>query len=203
MARTSGMLEIPIGLIDGPVALDHPISPPKTSANFQANCPLGAAMPATRPARMGHSSPDSSREAHFHGSRDLPGCSLLVRPIFSEAPDNGDRCRVPPPKNSPMRSSTSSKPGRGHQFERGAARPIAERRARPSEALDSLCIAGSLSWRRPAIRAPSQLCHYRHPWVIPVIAYDLRGRPMHLSNLEPRLDAAGSVRRAKRSPAWV
>ena len=92
MARTGGRPEISIGLIDGPVALAHP--------------DLAAENIRDVPGKLSAACADASDAACAHGTfiagillgRRLsvalaicPGCSLLVRPIFSEAPANGEQ----------------------------------------------------------------------------------------------------------------
>jgi subtilisin family serine protease len=92
MARTSGTPEISIGLIDGPVALDHPDLaaenirevPAKlvgACANARdAACTHGTFVTGVLLARRGSAAPAI-----------CPGCSLLVRPIFAEASANGEQ----------------------------------------------------------------------------------------------------------------
>ena len=90
MTRTSGRPEISIGLIDGPVALDHP--------------DLAAENIREVPGKLSAACADASDAACAHGTfiagillasrmsvapAICPGCTLLVRPIFSQAPANG------------------------------------------------------------------------------------------------------------------
>ena len=42
----------------------------------------------------------------------------------------------------------------------------------------------------------------QHPWVIPVVAYDLRGRPIGHSNLGNSIGGGGWAPLATGSPAW-
>src|SRR5512135_2084961 len=84
MARTDGLPEIVIGLIDGPVAIDHPdldqerilntgVSGGCTIANSVA-CRHGTLVAGVLIARRGS------------GAMAIcPGCTLLVRPIFAES----------------------------------------------------------------------------------------------------------------------
>ena len=92
MARTSGRPEISIGLIDGPVVLDHP--------------DLAAENIREVPGKLPAACADASDAACAHGTfiagilvarrtsvapAICPGCNLLVRPIFSQAPANGEQ----------------------------------------------------------------------------------------------------------------
>jgi len=91
MARTSGRPEILIGLIDGPVALDHPdlaaenireVSgdlPAACADAGDAACTHGTFVAGILLARRGSPAPAI-----------CPGCSLLVRPIFAGVPINGE-----------------------------------------------------------------------------------------------------------------
>src|SRR6516225_9257413 len=91
MARASGRPEISIGLIDGPVALDHP--------------DLAAENIREVPGKLPAACADAEDSACAHGTfiagillarrasvapAIAPGCSLLVRPIFAESPANGE-----------------------------------------------------------------------------------------------------------------
>jgi hypothetical protein len=115
MARTSGRSEISIGLIDGPVALDH--------------TDLAAENIREIPGKLSAACADASDAACAHGTfiagillarrvsvapAICPGCNLLIRPIFSEARlPMASRCQVHPPQSLPTPLSTSSMPGRG------------------------------------------------------------------------------------------
>src|SRR5215471_7080095 len=92
MARTSGRPEIAIGLIDGPVALDHP--------------DLAGENIREVPGKLAAACADASDAACAHGTfiagvlhakrmsvapAICPGCTLLVRPIFSEALGNDEQ----------------------------------------------------------------------------------------------------------------
>src|SRR5262245_14012606 len=85
MQRTSGRAEIVIGLVDGPVAINHPdlmsnniheIPGSLPGICLQANsaaCQHGTFVSGILFARRGSSAPAI-----------CPGCTLLVRPIFAE-----------------------------------------------------------------------------------------------------------------------
>jgi hypothetical protein len=91
MARTSGRREISIGLIDGPLAVDHPELPPEnihvlpgqvTSAcvdDSSTACAHGTFIAGVLLAKRGSVAPAI-----------CPGCTLLVCPIFTEAIPDGE-----------------------------------------------------------------------------------------------------------------
>jgi subtilisin family serine protease len=194
MARTSGRPEIPIGLIDGPVALDHP---DLAAENIRE-------VPGKFPAGCG----DAGHAACAHGTfiagillarrmsvapAICPGCSLLVRPIFSEAPANGEQM--------PSASAEELAGAIVDVIQAGARvinlsvalqgpSPRGGRGLR--EALDFALRRGvvvvAAAGNQSAVGSSAIT---GHPWVIPVIAYDLRGYPMHLSNLGASIGRCG------------
>jgi len=91
MAHTSGRSDISIGLIDGPIAVDHP---DLASENIHV-----------LPGQVAGACADDSSSACGHGTfiagillakrgsaapAICPGCTLLVRPIFTEAIPDGE-----------------------------------------------------------------------------------------------------------------
>jgi subtilisin family serine protease len=194
IARTSGRPEISIGLIDGPVALDHP--------------DLAAENIREVPGKLSAACADASDAACAHGTfiagillarrmcvapAICPGCSLLVRPIFSGAPANGEQM--------PSASAADLADAIIDVIDAGA------RVINLSVALEgpspgggrSLQEALDVALRRGVVvvaaagnqRAVGGSVITSHPWVIPVIAYDLRGRPMDLSNLGSSIGRRG------------
>jgi subtilisin family serine protease len=194
MARASGRPEIPIGLIDGPVALDHPDLaaqnirevpgdlPAACADASDAACAHGTFVAGILLARRGSAAPAI-----------CPGCTLLVRPIFAEAPINGEE----------MPSATAEELSRTifDVIDAGArvvnlsvalqgASPRGERGLR--EALDFALRRGVIVVAAAGNQGSvGSSVITRHPWVIPVVAYDLRGRPMNLSNLGASIGRGG------------
>jgi subtilisin family serine protease len=194
MARTSGRPEILIGLVDGPVALDHP--------------DLAAENIREVPGKLPAACNDAANAACTHGTfiagilharrRSVapaicPGCSLLVRPIFSEAPANGEQ--LPSASAAELADAIidvieagawiinlsvalqSSSPGGGRSLQ---------------EALDFALRRGVLvvaAAGNQGIVGGSIITS--HPWVISVVAYDRRGRPMDSSNLGASIGRSG------------
>lgn len=187
MELTTGRPEVRIGLIDGPVALDHP----------------GLRSESIRPlaGNGGCSRAESFACAHgtfvagiLAGKRDspapatCPGCTLLVRPIFSE----------------------TAVPGAAPEELARAILDCVEAGARllnVSAALTGFSRTGDLYLENALDRAAARgtivvaaagnqgsvggTALTRHPWVIPIAAYNLRGRPMSSSNLGGSIGARG------------
>src|ERR1700758_4806725 len=85
MARTAGRPEVAIGLIDGPVAKDHPnlesesirelpaVNGGSCALSSSAACKHGTFVAGILVAKRSSAAPAI-----------CPGCTLLIRPIFSE-----------------------------------------------------------------------------------------------------------------------
>jgi subtilisin family serine protease len=194
MANASGRPEIAIGLIDGPVALDHPdlaaenireVSgdlPAACADAGDAACAHGTFVAGILLARRGSPAPAI-----------CPGCSLLVRPIFAGVPINGEE----------MPSATAEELSRAifDVIDAGArvinlsvalegASPRGERGLR--EALDFALRRGVVVVGAAGNQGSvGSSVITGHPWVIPVAAYDRRGRPMDLSNLGASIGRRG------------
>ena len=194
MARTSGRPEIPIGLIDGPVALDNP--------------DLVAENIREGPGKLSAACADASDAACAHGTfiagillarrmsvapAICPGCSLLVRPIFSEAPANGEQM--------PSASAAELADAIIDVIDAGARvinLSVALQGPSPTGGR-SLHQALDFALRRGVVvaaaagnqRAVGGSVITGHSWVIPVVAYDLLGRPMDSSNLGSSIGRRG------------
>jgi subtilisin family serine protease len=194
MVRTSGRSEISIGLIDGPVALDH--------------SDLATENIREVPGKLSAACADAGDPACAHGTfiagillgrrasvapAICPACTLLVRPIFSEAPANGEK----------MPSATAEELSEAivNVIDAGArvinlsvalqgASPRGERGLREALyfALHRGVVVVAAAGNQGAVGGSAIT---GHPWVIPVIAYDRGGRPMDLSNLGSSIGRRG------------
>jgi subtilisin family serine protease len=194
MARTIGRPEISIGLIDGPVALDHPDLAAESIREVPGKLPAACADAGDAACAHG-----TFIAGILHAKRIslapaiCPGCTLLVRPIFSEAPANGEQM--------PSASAAELAEAIFDAIDAGA------RVINLSVALEGSSPAGGRSLQDTldfALRrgvvvvaaagnqgAVGGSVITRHPWVIPVAAYDLRGRPMGISNLGASIGRCG------------
>jgi subtilisin family serine protease len=179
MERTSGRSELKIGLIDGPVLIQHPgladenvhEIPGKSSGTCtqatSAACVHGTFVAGILSAKRGMVAPAI-----------CPDCTLLVRPIFAEA-------------NAASGEGPSARPD-----ELNICAAIAEPATRSERALEEAL--NQAAWRGviAIVAAGNQgtvgsTAITRHPWVIPVVGYDLQGRPMNLSNLGSSIGRRG------------
>jgi subtilisin family serine protease len=194
MTRTSGRPEISIGLIDGPVALDHPDLAADNVRQVAGSLPVvcadagdAACMHGTFIAGILHARPMSVAPAI------CPGCTLLVRPIFSETPANGEQM--------PSASATELADAIIAVINAGArVINLSVALEGPSPASGrSLQEALDFALRRGVVvvaaagnqGAVGGSMITRHQWVIPVVAYDLHGRPMGISNLGASIGRGG------------
>lgn len=184
MEVTSGSADVVVGLIDGPVAVDHPAladaglraAPGCVGActRAHASCVHGTFVTGILAARRGTDVPAI-----------CPGCTLLVRPIFT---DGG-----PGPPTMPTATAADLAQAILECIESGArllnvsaaltySDPEGERRL--MRALDLASHRGVLvvaAAGNDGLVGGSAMT--RHPWVVPVIAYTRRGRPLAGSSL--------------------
>jgi subtilisin family serine protease len=194
MDRTQGRPEVMIGLIDGPVTMDHP--------------DLARSRIRQIPGAIGGACSSVGSEACRHGTfvagilcadrgsvapAICPGCTVLVRPVFRETPRNGEQLTSTTPRELAVaiidcveagarivnlslalaRSSSNGEP------ELNAALDLAARRG-------VIVVAAAGNQRMVGSSAAT-----RHPWVIPVVACNLQGRPSHQTNLGGSLGRRG------------
>ncbi len=139
MERTSGKPEIVVGLLDGPVAINHPDLATEHIREIPGN--IRSACAQTKSIACMHGTFVAGilcAKRNSNAPAICPNCTLLVRPIFAEAQVGSLQL--------------------------------------PSATPEELAAAGNQG-------AVGSSAITRHPWVIPVVAYDLRGRPINQSNL--------------------
>jgi len=193
MARTSGRREIVIGLLDGPVSMTHP---DLAEVNFQE-------IP-----NKGDMSVSASSAACLHGTfvagilcaqREssapaiCPSCTLLVRPIFLETTaTSGQMPSATPEALAAAIIETIEAGARVLNLSVALAQPSTQGDRALEEALDYAVSRGVI----PVAAAGNQgtlgsTAITRHPWVLPVVACDLQGRPVVTSNLGSSLGRRG------------
>jgi subtilisin family serine protease len=184
MKLTSGRPEILVGLIDGPVATEVTYlaseniravtdSPQASCQSTGAACQHGTFIAAVLSARRSAPAPAI-----------CPDCTLLVRPIFLEASANeGDLM----PRATPEElASAIVQSARADVHVLNLSLATAGHSARGErvlqQALDEAAKRGML-----VVAAAGNQRHIgsspitAHPWVIPVTAYGLTGRPLEFS----------------------
>jgi subtilisin family serine protease len=185
---------VTIGLIDGPVVMNHPdlanqhvheIPGNGSAACTQANstaCLHGTFVAGILAAKRGSVAPGI-----------CPNCTLLVRSIFAETTA----------ANGEMPSATSEglaqaildcvdAGARVLNISAALAQPSIKNERTLEEALDQAARRGVIvivaAGNQGTLGSTAITCH---PWVIPVAGYDLKGRPMNHSTLGSSIGRRG------------
>jgi subtilisin family serine protease len=186
MEQTMGRPEVAIGLIDGPVVIDHPDLATENirevpgefagacALSSSAACKHGTFVAGVLLAKRGSAAPAI-----------CPGCSLLVRPIFQEI-NSGDG-QMPSATPEDLASAiveTIDAGARILNLSAALVQPSAKGEGVLQSALDYaaqravivVAAAGNQGFVGSSVVT-------RHLWVIPVGACDRQGRPLNQSNL--------------------
>jgi len=194
MARTSGRSDISIGLIDGPIAVDHPeLSPGNIHVlsgqvagactdDSSTACAHGTFIAGVLLAKRGFAAPAI-----------CPGCTLLVRPIFTEGIPDGEI--IPGATAEELADAIVAVIDAGARI----VNLSLALQGPSSKGARAIELALSHAVRRGVVvvaAAGNQgtvggSVITRHPWVTPVIACDHRGRPMNISNLGASIGRCG------------
>jgi subtilisin family serine protease len=186
MERTSGTYEIVIGLIDGPVAMDHPDFagnnirglPGKQSASCTLSnsvaCQHGTFVAGVLSAQRGSSAPAI-----------CPGCTLLVLPIFMENhAANGQMPSATPEQLATAITDSIDAGATVINLSAALAQPGSRGERLLEQALDYSARRGVLVVAAAGNQGTvGSSAITRHPWVIAVIGCDLEGKPTTESNL--------------------
>lgn len=194
MQRTSGSPDIKIGLIDGPVLTRHPdlsggqikeIVGGNGASCTQANssaCLHGTFIAGMLSARRTSPAPGI-----------CPDCTLLIRPIFSESTFGREHM----PSSTPQELAAAifdciNGGARVINLSLGLAQPSTREEKLLDEAFNQAISRGVLiaaAAGNQGMLGSSVIT--RHPWVIPVVACDLRGYPINESNLGSTIGTRG------------
>jgi subtilisin family serine protease len=187
MGLGSGSRDVVIGLLDGPVATDHP---------DLASESIGGA-----PGTMGCGCSQAGSTACLHGTfvagilcakrgsaapAICPGCTLVVRPIFEERTSSGNGA-LPSASPEQLAAAITEVVDAGARVINLSAafdQPSTMDERLLVEALDHAARRGVIvvaAAGNQGTLGSSSIT--RHPWVIPVVGCDLHGRPMGQSNL--------------------
>jgi len=193
MDRTLGRPEVIIGLIDGPVALDHPdLSGQQIRQSSRANaaclkadsiaCIHGTFIAGILSARRGSAAPAI-----------CPGCTLFVRPIFAEpTAANGAGPSATPDELATAILETIDAGARLINVSAAVVYPSVRGEGQLTQALDYAAQRGTVTVAAAGNQATmGSSTITRHPSVIPVVACDLNGKPLAESNLSRSIGRQG------------
>ena len=178
MALTSGRPQIIVGLIDGPVASDHP-----GFDGVRIRLTAGAVRPAASPSAASHGTFVAGVLVGRRGTAPgiCPGCSLLSRPVFADDP-NGDVRATPGALAAAIEDCVQA--GATILNVSAALTPAAAAGSTAlTSALDRAARRGTLivvAAGNDGIVGGSALT--RHPWVLPVAACTTAGTPSAYSS---------------------
>jgi subtilisin family serine protease len=183
MDRTRGRPEVTIGLIDGPVALDHP----------------GLARDQVRELRGRGAGSRPNSNACLHGvfvagilsaergaaaPAICPGCTLLVRPIFADTASIDDMPSTTPAELAQAILDCVDAGARVLNISAALAPPFLKNEQALEKALTYAAKRGVIVVAAAGNhRTLAGTTITRHQWVVPVVSYNLQGRPSEHSNL--------------------
>jgi hypothetical protein len=186
MEETAGSPDILIGIIDGPVLTSQVAlagarfrqigtdSAPVCLSADSAACLHGTFVAGVLAADRGSQAPSI-----------CPGCTFLVRPIFSECEIAGPRDLIAEPSDLARAVIETVNGGaRVINMSVALARPSSTRLQELDDAFNYAAKHGVIlvaAAGNQGTLGSSPLT--RHPWVIPVVAVDLAGAPIRESNL--------------------
>lgn len=193
MALSSGRTDVAVALIDGPVATSHPDlvdTSIRAVADGQAGsctqlqsgaCAHGTFVAGILAARRGTRAPGI-----------CPRCTLLLRPIFRESTHGGDMPEATPEELAHAIVECVDAGARILNLSASTGEPSTRVERKLQEALDYAARRGALVVAAAGNQATlGSSAITRHPWAIPVVAYDSRGRPMSQSNLGSSMGRRG------------
>jgi subtilisin family serine protease len=194
MQLTSGRPEVAIGLIDGPVAIDHPDLVSNNlhavSERLRGTCSIAnsvACAHGTFVAGILCARRDSAAPAI------CPQCTLLVRPIFAETTTgNGQMPSASPKELAAAIIDTVNAGARLINLSAALIQPAAKGERQLVEALDRAAVRGVIvvvAAGNQGIVGSSVIT--RHPWVVPVVACNDRGQPLSYTNLGSSIGRQG------------
>jgi subtilisin family serine protease len=186
MALSQGKPQTIIGLIDGPVIKDHP--------------DLAREQLREVPGELNSICTQAASTACQHGTfvagillakrnspapAICPNCTFLVRPIFAEmitAP--GEMPSATPEELAQAILDCIQQGAQVLNISAALAQPSSKNERTLEEALNTAAKRGVIVVAAAGNQGTlGSTAITRHPWVIPVVAYDLQGRPLGHSNL--------------------
>lgn len=194
MERTSGNPDIKIGFVDGPVVTQHADLATEhlreipghngadcTQANSTA-CLHGTFIAGILSAKRSSAAPAI-----------CPGCTLLIRPVFSEKTFGREHMPSATPQELASAISDCINAGaRIISLSLALAQPSTKGEQVLEEAFNQALRRGILIVAAAGNQGTlGSSVITRHPWVIPVVACDLRGRPINESNLGGTIGTRG------------
>jgi subtilisin family serine protease len=183
--RTSGRPDIAVGLIDGPVVMNHPELASQHIRELRGNgggtctqvnsiaCLHGTFVAGILNAKRGSSAPAI-----------CPDCTLLIRPVFTESTGG----TIQTPSTTPRELAAAiiecvDAGARCINLSLALAQPSSRDERELEQVLDHATRRGVIIVAAAGNQGTlGSTAITRHPWVIPVVACDAQARPISESN---------------------
>jgi subtilisin family serine protease len=194
MERTNGRPEVRIGLIDGPVVTGHPDLASEHLREIPGS--NGATCTRINSAACLHGTFVAgilSAKRNSAAPAICPGCTLLIRSIFAETTSGREHM----PSATPLELAAAimdciEAGARIINLSLALAQPTSNGEQALQEVLDQAVRHGVILVAAAGNQGTlGSTTITRHPWVISVVACDLRGRPMNDSNLGSSIGRRG------------
>jgi subtilisin family serine protease len=185
MRRTSGRSDVVIGLLDGPVDLRHPHLASDSIRDIRGARPASCVQPGG--IACSHGTFVAGILTAKRGSPApalCPDCTLLVRPIFSDLGPSGLLPSTTPLDLAAAVVETVDSGARVINMSAALGYPSGNADRDLDDAFDYAAARGVLvvaAAGNQGTLGSSPIT--RHRWIIPVVACDLQGRPISMSNL--------------------
>ncbi len=194
MSRNTGRPEMIIGLIDGPVAVDHPELAGPHIREIHGNGSGSCTQPKSLACLHGtFVAGILSAKRDSYAPAICPGCTLLIRPVFTETVTGNTQMPAATPQELAAAIIECVEGGaRCINLSLALAQPSSKGERELEQALDHATRRGVII----VVAAGNQgtlgsTAITRHAGVIPVIACDLNGRPTRESNLGRSVGSRG------------
>ena len=194
LERTSGSPEVKIGLIDGPVVTQHPDLAGESLREIPGN--NGARCTQANSTACLHGTFVAgilSAKRNSPAPAICPSCTLLIRPIFAERTTGREQMPSATPQELAAAIIECIDAGaRVINLSLALAQPSTKGEQALEEALSQAVRRGVIVVAAAGNQGTvGSSAITRHPWVIPVVACDLRGRPTNESNLGASIGRRG------------
>lgn len=194
MSRTQGRPSIAIGLIDGPVAVDH--SDLSSSSIREVSPAAGARCADANSVACAHGTFIAGILCAARGSQApaiCPGCVVLARPIFPETTASSEEMPSAAPAELARALFDCSEAGaRVINVSAAVVQSTSAGETELGRALDQCARNGIIvvaAAGNQGVLGSSVIT--RHRWVIPVVAYGSNGTVLPLSNLGTSIGQRG------------
>ena len=198
MDRTEGSADVSIGLVDGPVAAEHPELARDRVRAIAGMIDAACARPDTGACRHGTFVAGILSALRTSAAPAIcPGCTLLIRPVFAESSARNDGMPVATPGQLATAISDCVAAGaRVINLSLGLTRRSSQGDQALEEVLNTAARRGVIVAAAAGSQGGSGTSALtRHQWVIPVTACDGRGMVLDGSHLD-----SSTGRRGLRAP---